>query len=361
MKTIIAACAQDLSGSRARVESALCSFSATSWFSMLQLHKCLQLISVLQWLFSFLVMGLLFLLVLIYLCFTVFWPLSALYLTWILLDWDTPEQGGRRSAWVRNWSIWKHFRDYFPIQLMKTHPLLPSRNYIIGCHPHGILCIGAFCNFITESTGFSEKFPGVRPFLATLAGNFRLPILREYMMSGGLCPVTHRAIEYLLSRNGVGNAVVIVVGGAEESLACQPGVTSLILKKRKGFVRMALQHGADLVPSFSFGEKDLFQQVYFPEGSWMQSLQRRFQKLVGVAPCVFYGRGLISAHSKGFIPYSRAVTTVIGEPVTVPKIENPSKETVELYHAMYTRALLKLFHENKTKCGLLETEELHIL
>lgn len=68
---------------------------------------------------------------------------------------------------------------------MKTHDLSPSHNYIIGSHPHGILCVGAFCNFITGSTGFEELFPGIRSSLTTLAGNFRLPVFREYLMSGG--------------------------------------------------------------------------------------------------------------------------------------------------------------------------------
>ncbi|XP_069469911.1 diacylglycerol O-acyltransferase 2-like [Ambystoma mexicanum] len=361
MKTMIAAYSQDLRGSRASVQSALSNLSTASWLPKVEFTGCLQLISVLQWLFSFLAMGILFLFVFIYLTFTVFWPVSILYLTWILLDWNTPEQGGRRSMWVRNWTVWKYFRDYFPIQLVKTHPLLPSRNYIIGYHPHGILCIGAFCNFITESTGFSEKFPGIRPFLATLAGNFRLPVLREYMMSGGLCPVNRSSIEFLLSQNGTGNAVAIVVGGAAESLSCRPGMTTLILKERKGFVKMALKHGADLVPAFSFGENELYRQVVFEEGSWMRAIQERIRKLVGVAPCFFYGRSLTSADSKGFLPYARPITTVMGEPVTLPKVENPSRETVDLYHAMYTRSLVKLFNDHKTKYGLSETEELLIL
>lgn len=71
------------------------------------------------------------------------------------------------------------------LQLIKTHNLLPSRNYIFGYHPHGIFCFGAFCNFGTEATGFTKKFPGIKPSLATLAGNFRMPVLRDYLMSGG--------------------------------------------------------------------------------------------------------------------------------------------------------------------------------
>lgn len=73
----------------------------------------------------------------------------------------------------------------FSLQLVKTHNLLTTRNYIFGYHPHGIMGLGAFCNFSTEATEVSKKFPGIRPYLATLAGNFRMPVLREYLMSGG--------------------------------------------------------------------------------------------------------------------------------------------------------------------------------
>ncbi|XP_061217939.1 diacylglycerol O-acyltransferase 2-like isoform X1 [Neopsephotus bourkii] len=361
MKTIIAACSQNLSGSRASIQATLRTLLTAPWPSQRDIHSWLQLLSVLQWVLSFLLLGIVSLLLLIYLVFTSFWPISALYLAWIIFDWETPEKGGRRLPCLRRWTVWRHFRDYFPVKLVKTHDLSPSHNYIIGSHPHGILCVGAFCNFITGSTGFEEMFPGIRPFLTTLAGNFRLPIFREYLMSGGLCPVTRRAIGYLLSKNGTGNAVAIVIGGAAESLSCRPGITTLTLKNRKGFVRLALQHGAHLVPSFSFGENDLFRQVVFEEGSWMRSIQQRFQKMMGFAPCVFYGRGLTSIQSRGFLPYAKPITTVVGEPVTVPKIEDPSSEVVDMYHEMYIRSLLKLFNENKTKYGLSEMDELHIL
>ncbi|NXT64740.1 DGAT2 acyltransferase, partial [Chaetops frenatus] len=285
MKTIIAACSQNLSGSRASIQTALRTLLAVPWPSQRDVRAALQLLAVLQWVLSFLLLGTVSLLLLIYLLFTSLWLIPVFYLAWIIFDWDTPEKGGRRLPCLRRWTVWKHFRDYFPVKLVKTHDLSPSHNYIIGSHPHGILCVGAFCNFITGSTGFEELFPGIRSFLTTLAGNFRLPVFREYLMSGGLFPVTRRAIGYLLSQKGTGNAVAIVIGGAAESLSCRPGVTTLILKNRKGFVRMALRHGAFLVPSFSFGENDLFRQVVFEEGSWMRSIQRRFQKMIGFAPC----------------------------------------------------------------------------
>ncbi|XP_067889180.1 diacylglycerol O-acyltransferase 2 isoform X3 [Heterodontus francisci] len=312
-------------GTGASILSALSHLSSLPWLARSKIERHLQMISVYQWVITFLIMG------------------------------------GRRSEWVRNWAVWRYFREYFPIRLVKTHNLDPTRNYIFGCHPHGIFSFGAFCNFGTEATGFSNKFPGIRPFLATLAGNFRMPILREYLMSGGIFPVTREAIDFLLSKSGTGNAVIIVIGGSAESLNCSPGSNVVTLKNRKGFVKMALQNGADLVPVYTFGENDVYRQIVFKEGSLMRVIQRKFQKLIGFAPCVFQGRGFFSSNSWGLVPYAKPINTVVGEPITVPQIENPSQEEVDIYHKMYICSLGKLFNKYKTKFGYCETDRLKVI
>lgn len=360
MKTIIAAYSGMLRGTGSSLFSAVQDLPSIPWLSKSRVERHLQIISVLQWVISFLILGVACTVILIYIFCTDCWLIAALYVSWLVFDWHTPNKGGRRSTWVRNWAVWRYFRDYFPIRLVKTHNLLPSRNYIFGYHPHGIMCLGAFCNFGTEATGVSKKFPGIKPYLATLAGNFRMPVLRDYLMSGGICPVDRDTIDYILSKNGTGNAVVIVVGGAAESLECRPGKNVVTLKQRKGFVRIALQHGADLVPVYSFGENEAYKQVVFEEGSWGRWVQRKFQKYIGFAPCVFHGCGFFSAESWGLVPYSNPITTVVGEPITVPKMEQPSQKDVDLYHSMYLTSLEKLFDKYKTKFGLPESEVLEI-
>ncbi|KAF7237916.1 Diacylglycerol O-acyltransferase 2 [Varanus komodoensis] len=340
--------------------SILSALQDLSWLSKSQVEKQLQSISVLQWVLSFLAMGVVSTIILMYMLCTDCWVIAAVYLAWLAFDWNTPKTGGRRSQWVRNWAVWRYFRDYFPVRLVKTHNLLTNRNYIFGYHPHGIMGLGAFCNFGTEATGVGQKFPGIRPYLATLAGNFRMPILRDYLMSGGICPVNRDSMNYILSRNGTGNAIVIVVGGAAESLNCTPGKNSVTLRHRKGFVKLALQHGADLVPIYSFGENEVYRQVIFEEGSWGRWVQKKFQKYVGFAPCVFHGQGLFSSNSWGLLPYPKPITTVVGEPITVPKIDNPSQKEVDFYHSLYVSSLIKLFDKYKTKFGLPETDTLEI-
>ncbi|XP_038618132.1 diacylglycerol O-acyltransferase 2 [Tachyglossus aculeatus] len=360
MKTIIAAYSGVLRGTGSSILSTVQDLPSIPWLSKASIRKQLQVISVLQWVLSFLVLGIISTGILVYLFCTDCWLIAVLYFTWLVFDWNTPKKGGRRSKWVRNWAVWRYFRDYFPIRLVKTHDLLTNRNYIFGYHPHGILGLGAFCNFSTEATGVGKKFPGIRPYLATLAGNFRMPVLREYLMSGGICPVNRDTIDYLLSQNGSGNAVIIVVGGAAESLSSIPGRNAITLRNRKGFVKLALRHGADLVPVYSFGENEVYEQVVFEEGSWGKWVQKKFQKYIGFAPCIFHGRGLFSSNAWGLVPYSKPITTVVGEPITVPKIERPSHHEIDLYHSLYTDALVTLFHKYKTRFGLPHTEVLEV-
>lgn len=68
---------------------------------------------------------------------------------------------------------------------------------------------------------------------------------------------------------------MIVVGGAQEALDAHPGSHTLVLGHRRGFVKLAMRMGADLVPVFSFGENELYMQVKNPEGSALRRFQVR--------------------------------------------------------------------------------------
>ena len=58
-----------------------------------------------------------------------------------------------------------------------------------------------------------------------------------------MCDVSKESIDYILSQMGVGQAPVIVVGGAKESLESNPQIHRLFLSERKGFIRRAVRNG----------------------------------------------------------------------------------------------------------------------
>lgn len=144
------------------------------------------------------------------------------------------------------------------------------------------------------------------------------------------------------------NAVVIVVGGAQEALYMRPGVYKIVLKKRKGFVKLALRNGASLVPMFSFGELDLFDQPDNEPGTKLRRWQDFVKAVTGIAPTKFIGRGFFQ-YSYGMIPRRKPLNLVIGRPIDVPKTAEPSDEMVDEYHQKFMDGLIELFETNKVK------------
>jgi len=63
----------------------------------------------------------------------------------------------------------------------------------------------------------------------------------------GSCGSSVRSINYLLSTPPkspyTGRATILIIGGASESMESIPGTYRVIVKKRKGFVKLALKYG----------------------------------------------------------------------------------------------------------------------
>jgi diacylglycerol O-acyltransferase-2 len=261
--------------------------------------------------------------------------LGVAYTMWYVYDMGAAERGGRYSTWARQWTVYRHFTNYFPAKLVKTHDLDPNKTYLIGYHPHGIMAYGAFCAFVTDYLGFHELFPGLTPKICTLNCNFYVPLARDFGMATGLCSATKKGVTSLLQRPS-GIAAILVPGGADEALHCgDKGKVRLILNKRKGFIKLAIQHGRDLVPSFGFGENTVYEQVPNPEGSRIRHFQDLCKRYLSFTVPKFFGRGLL--------PYRKPITVVVGSPIDVQKIENPTVEDVMEYHAKYVCAIQNLY------------------
>ncbi|KDD73424.1 diacylglycerol acyltransferase, partial [Helicosporidium sp. ATCC 50920] len=156
---------------------------------------------------------------------------------------------------LRRWRMWEVLRDYFGAEMHRTAELSPSDAHIFGYHPHGILSQGAVLGLGSDALGFSDLFPGVQVHLLTLAVNFMLPFFREYLLAHGHGDVSRDSCLRLLRR---GHSIAIVIGGGAESLYARPGRHELVLRRRQGFVKLALDTGASLVPVYCFGENNTF-------------------------------------------------------------------------------------------------------
>lgn len=86
---------------------------------------------------------------------------------------------------LRSAKLHQRFRDYFPMVLIKTADIPPTKNYIFCNYPHGILGVGAHGAFSGENPQFKKLFPGINPLCHTLNSNFYYPFSREYVISLG--------------------------------------------------------------------------------------------------------------------------------------------------------------------------------
>ncbi|KAK0450461.1 diacylglycerol-acyltransferase [Desarmillaria tabescens] len=236
------------------------------------------------------------------------WPPVTCYMIWVYCLDKSPEHGGRVWHWYRRCSWWRYFVAYYPITCLKEADLPPSRTYVFGYHPHGIIGTGAFANFATDTTGVSKLFPGITTHLLTLSSNFKLPFYRECMIHLGMGSMSKRSCINIL-QSGPGQSITIVVGGAAEILSAHPGTADLTLRKRLGFIKLAIQEGADLVPVFS-GENDILSQLPNEKGSVIYMFQKKLLEMFGFTLSLLHGRGLLN-YNLGLLPYRQRITAVV--------------------------------------------------
>ena len=304
-------------------------------------------------------------------CITMFAPygyaISAAYVAYMMLDKKPAKGGYPSSSWfkavvVAFWRpLLRLFASYFPVEIIKTDDLDPTKRYIFGCHPHGVLSTGAFCAFCTDYCGFEQKYPGINLNVLTLKQTFKIPIFREFIMCHKLADCSKRSINYLLKKKG--SAVLLVVGGAQEALDTRPGTLDLTLKSRKGFVKQALRNGARLVPVIVFGENELFSQLPNPKGSVVRAFQQLFKRIMGFSTPFFFGRGVFN-YSFGLLPRRMPLHVVVGSPIKIADddtpIQEPEQSVIDKVHAQYCEELVALYNAHKEKFAKNRTREICI-
>ena len=80
-------------------------------------------------------------------------------------------------------------------------------------------------------------------------------------------------------------------------------------------------------------------------GSNFRRFQEWLQSILGLTPVLFYGEGVFPWDKCGIIPYRKKITVVVGKPLEVAKVENPSREEISDLHARYVQAVTDLYQE----------------
>eukprot|EP00096_Caligus_rogercresseyi_P004448 TRINITY_DN18712_c0_g1_i1.p1 TRINITY_DN18712_c0_g1~~TRINITY_DN18712_c0_g1_i1.p1 ORF type:complete len:355 (+),score=38.84 TRINITY_DN18712_c0_g1_i1:76-1140(+) len=269
------------------------------------------------------------------------------YLTWFIYDFKTPFNGGRDTRgrlcqYVRNWRVWKYFKDYFPHKIIKTADLDPTKGYLVGSHPHGFMASGAFAAFSSNDPELEALYPKMKSRVIATSGVFMIPFIRELILSFGSISCLKNSMEIALKK-GKGLMNVLIVGGALEAMDLRHDANSLklYLKNRKGFIKMAIRTGSDLIPTFTFGENKLYHQFEHPT---LKRVQLAFERFSGFVPLIFNGRGIFQ-YSFGFLPVRTPLHVVIGRPIPLKLDPEPTREAVQEVHRIYIKELKELYEK----------------
>ncbi|KAK5650763.1 hypothetical protein RI129_001792 [Pyrocoelia pectoralis] len=279
--------------------------------------------------------------------YTSFWPFVLIYVAWIFtFDRTTCEIGGRASFRLRGFH--EHYFRMFPLtyETDEDVQLHPNKNYLFCCYPHGIVPYASIVLFISNvSSGFSKLFPHHSYRLVTLKQLFYIPFLREIMLESGVCSASRKSLSFLLGNNTGGNAVGLIVGGAEEALHARSGDYHIILNNRKGFIRIALENGSPIVPVFSFGANDIHKQLH---NRYILAFQKVIKRLTGISPIILQGRGFFQ-DIFGIVPFKSPINTIVGKPIEVERLVNPTEQQVDELHQKFAEELTCLFNKYKMK------------
>lgn len=223
------------------------------------------------------------------------------------------------------------YASFFPINLHRTVPLSASKKYVMGYHPHGISAIGPWISLAMNANGTATSlFPQLNFSLLARDSLFWLPLMRELALLTGYRSCSKKScIAHLTTEGhdgrGSGNAIIIAVGGQREAALAKPGAMELVLAKRKGFVKVAIETGADLVPVIGFGENEIWVSG---KGNWLHSGRFSF-----------------------FLPFNRPINVVVGAPIEVTQQIVPDPDFVDKLHAEYVKQLEALWMEWRERFG----------
>lgn len=275
------------------------------------------------------------------------------YALWLLAD-RAASHAGRYAPWfVRPWVRAHHT---FPVKTLlwagaqfESTPVeghaavynCEHRTFIFAMSPHGAIPVGAavFAPQIARWPAIASRLRiGVHSAL------FRVPIIREFYLAFGAVSASRGTLLHQL--RDLRHSVLLLPGGVQEQLLVVPdGTETVLLRSRKGFVRLAVETGSPLVPVFVFGER----QAYKLNDGVFLSISRALKRLLGIGLPLPRGRWWTMM----WLP--TALTIVVGRPLEPPpraaEAGPPTDAEVDALHARFCDAMAALHEEHKEAAG----------
>jgi len=179
---------------------------------------------------------------------------------------------------------------------------------------------------------------------------FRIPLYRDVLLWLGVVDAGRKTARAVL---GSGRSLYVLPGGELEQIQTVEGKNQ-VYASRKGFVRLAVEYGVDVVPVYAFGEVNLYStsNFLFHFRKWVC---KQFYVALPIAYRTIGGVPLVFPVCS---PKRTPVTVCFGVPVSVTKMapsNSKFEEEVDKGHDEFLKHLQNLFDHFKAECGCKDT------
>jgi len=202
--------------------------------------------------------------------------------------------------------------------------------------PHGVV------PYALDSLLYFRLIFGSIPKMAAADIVFKLPVLRDVNIIRAI-PSSMSHIGKALDNN---QDVLLVCDGIAGMFRCSGGVgNEHVVKPRFGLAKLALLHGATIIPCYGFGHNHIH-TVLADRWGYLESISRFLR--ISLTP--YYGAfGL---------PIGRRlpITLAFGKAMPIAKDENPSRKSVQQLHSKVLAGIKETFDTHKDGFGWSDKE-----
>lgn len=171
---------------------------------------------------------------------------------------------------------------------------------------------------------------------------FHVPLLRRVMTWWGCTRASAQTMKQTLQIPFPHNILLLNVDGIA-GMFYGINQEQVVIERRRGFCKIALETGASLVPCYAFGANELYSRKFGPD-----SLAAKISRAYHISFVFWTGRFGVPF---GFLPCNQKLVVALGTPIDVEKREDPTKEEIDSLHTEFTLALRELFDRHKHKMG----------
>lgn len=216
-------------------------------------------------------------------------------------------------------------------QLNVQSPIPPKSINI--WHPHGVSGVTPVIH-----NGYRITSPEYKPTKGVVHyGYFMLPFIKDIIPLLNAIPSDEYSIRDTLQTESIS----ITLGGVDEMRRGSPKDLQLVVRKRRGIFKIALEMGVPIVPILTYGEQEIFPESDLGILKMYNELMYewfRFRIPFPTLNSVINWSRLSQTALEPIVSYT-------GKPIRTKKIRNPTEKQIKKLRDLYIQRLQDLFDE----------------